>query len=379
MTVTWFVPCRAAVALARLRPLYVSSSAMDVAQRDYAVGDQLWVRSVSKLRADIMSRPETVFSSEESFRAFLRESHAYWRRPNESQLVDLAPMVLEATERHFPGSLRAAVVLRESADLRNPSTWFPRARAMKRKFVVHAGPTNSGKTYHAIERLKAARSGVYCAPLRLLAQEVYETLNQQGVITSLITGQERREMMFSEHVSCTVEMADIDRPVEVAVIDEMQLVGEEQRGWAWTRAIMGLPAEEIHLCGDPASTAVMQHLAAISGDEVVVHDYKRLSDLVPETESLGGDYANVQPGDCIVAFSRKEIYAIRRIIERKTPHKCCVVYGSLPPETRSAQAKLFNDPDSGAYRNVWDFFSVTTLFSLESRGVYQCLFPSCRV
>jgi len=59
------------------------------------------------------------------------------------------------------------------------------------------------------------------------------------------------------------------------------------------------------------------------------------------------DYANIQPGDCVVAFSRADIFRIREAIERLTTHKCCVVFGQLPPETRSKQAHLFNDPDSG--------------------------------
>jgi ATP-dependent RNA helicase SUPV3L1/SUV3 len=68
--------------------------------------------------------------------------------------------------------------------------------------------------------------------------------------------------------------------------------------------------------------------------------------MVPLKTSLDSDYRVIEPGDCVVAFSRKDIYAIRRTIEQKTAHKCCVVYGSLPPETRSQQAKQFNDPTS---------------------------------
>jgi hypothetical protein len=62
---------------------------------------------------------------------------------------------------------------------------------------------------------------------------------------------------------------------------------------------------------------------------------------------LKGDYSKVQPGDCIVAFSRADIFSIRRQIERLTPYKCAVIYGQLPPETRSTQARLFNDPGTG--------------------------------
>lgn len=69
--------------------------------------------------------------------------------------------------------------------------------------------------------------------------------------------------------------------------------------------------------------------------------------LQPLGRSLGEDYGRVEEGDCIVAFSRRHVYSIRQVVERKTRHRCCVVYGSLPPETRSQQARLFNDPNSG--------------------------------
>lgn len=81
------------------------------------------------------------------------------------------------------------------------------------QIIYHAGPTNSGKTYNAIQALKNAWSGVYCGPLRLLALEVFESLNQDGVYTSLLTGQEKKVIPFGEHVSCTIEMVDTEKKV----------------------------------------------------------------------------------------------------------------------------------------------------------------------
>jgi ATP-dependent RNA helicase SUPV3L1/SUV3 len=81
---------------------------------------------------------------------------------------------------------------------------------LRRKIIFHGGPTNSGKTYHALKRLEEADvskgGGMYCGPLRLLALEVYEQLNRSGVYTDLVTGQEQRSVPFSTHVSCTIEM-----------------------------------------------------------------------------------------------------------------------------------------------------------------------------
>ena len=77
------------------------------------------------------------------------------------------------------------------------------------------------------------RGGVYCGPLRLLALEVFESLNRQGVYTDLSTGQEKRQVDFSTHISCTVEMVRLDKEYDVAVIDEIQMIANDQRGFAW--------------------------------------------------------------------------------------------------------------------------------------------------
>ena len=148
---------------------------------------------------------------------------------------------------------------------------------MRRKVIYHGGPTNSGKTYHALEALRGAKTvdysnpnslaprapglvpegtnfptptgvakglsepmgGIFCGPLRLLALEVYEDMNARGVYCSLLTGQERKEVPFADHVSCTIEMVNINRAYDVAVIDEIQMIGSPQRGHAWTRALLG--------------------------------------------------------------------------------------------------------------------------------------------
>jgi hypothetical protein len=98
-----------------------------------------------------------------------------------------------------------------------------------------------------LNALAAAKNGVYCGPLRLLAWEVQGTLLNRGVQCSLVTGQERDSPENSTHISCTVEMADLSTEFEVAVIDEAQLFGDESRGWAWTQAFLGLKAKVSHI------------------------------------------------------------------------------------------------------------------------------------
>ena len=240
---------------------------------------------------------------------------------------------------------------RSAADLRAPEEWYPKARLSRRRVIYHGGPTNSGKTYHALEALKRADAdgggGVYAGPLRLLALEVYERLNAAGCYCSLFTGQERREVPFATHASCTIEMVPVGRRWDVAVVDEIQMIGSPDRGHAWTRALHGLDAREIHVCGALDAAALVERLCGITGDAFELKEYERLTPLTTERAHLDG-WKGVKKGDCVVTFSRDDIHRVRREIETANEDmKCCVVYGQLPPETRAQQARLFNDEASG--------------------------------
>lgn len=259
---------------------------------------------------------------------------------------DIYPYFMRHAKQIFP-MLDCMDDLRKISDLRVPANWYPEARAIQRKVIFHAGPTNSGKTYHAIQRYLAAKSGVYCGPLKLLAHEIFEKSNDAGVPCDLVTGEERTfvdpEGRAAGHVACTIEMCSVTTPYEVAVIDEIQMIRDPSRGWAWTRALLGLCAEEIHVCGEPAAIDFIKELMFTTGEEVEVHNYQRLtpfSILDHAVESLD----NLRPGDCIVCFSKNDIYSISRQIEARG-QECAVIYGSLPPGTKLSQAKKFNDPD----------------------------------
>ncbi|KAK9105680.1 hypothetical protein Scep_022524 [Stephania cephalantha] len=255
----------------------------------------------------------------------------------------LFPLFAEFCLEEFPDEIKRFKGIVESADLTKPHTWFPFARAMKRKVVYHCGPTNSGKTYNALQRFMEAKKGVYCSPLRLLAMEVFDKVNALGVYCSMHTGQEKKNVPFSNHVACTVEMVSSEELYDVAVIDEIQMMADKSRGYAWTRALLGLKADEIHLCGDPSVLDIVRKICSDTGDELVEHHYERFKPLVVEAKTLLGDLRNVRSGDCVVAFSRREIFEAKLAIEKFTKHKCCVIYGALPPETRRQQANLFND------------------------------------
>lgn len=241
-------------------------------------------------------------------------------------------------------------MVRVVMDMRDPGRWYPAARAMRRQIHLHVGPTNSGKTYAAIQRLKAADSGVYCSPLRLLAWEVAEGLNNaaDGVPCNLVTGQEKRASPGARHVACTVEMADVRKPRDVGVIDEAHLLGDPNRGYAFTRAIMGLPVRELHLCGDPAMVPLVERVAAELGDVLVVNRYERLQKLAVLNKPLRR-IKDVASGDCLVAFSRRAVHQLKKDVELMAGKRACVIYGSLPPEARARQAELFNDRKRSGY------------------------------
>lgn len=235
-----------------------------------------------------------------------------------------------------------------STDLRYPTEWYGGARQTQREVHLHVGPTNSGKTYNALKRLEEKGSGFYAGPLRLLAHEVYSRFKAKGVPCDLVTGDDVR-LDDNEDVAIsasTVEMVDTGRAVEVAVIDEIQMIESEDRGWAWTRAFLGANATEVHLCGENRVIPLIRELTASMGDTLHIHEYKRLNSLKVMSKSLQGDFKSLKKGDCVVSFSVVTIHALKKQIEVDTGRRCAIVYGSLPPETRAQQAALFNDPDN---------------------------------
>lgn len=108
-------------------------------------------------------------------------------------------------------------------------------------------------------------------------------------------------------------MLDTTRPYEIAVIDEIQMLRDFQRGWAWTRALLGVCAEEVHVCGEYAALEMVKQLLSPIAEEVEVRNYKRMTPLTILDRPLGS-FDNIQPGDCIVAFTKNDIYQISRLV-----------------------------------------------------------------
>ena len=196
------------------------------------------------------------------------------------------------------------------ADVSSPHLWFPEARKMHRDIYFHMGPTNSGKTYEALQSLKSAEKGIYLAPLRLLAWEVTEKLREENVRCSLLTGQERSFSEFDTHISCTIEMCKSEETYDVAVIDEIQMIGDSERGWAWSNAFLSLKAKTIHLWGDSRSLHLISRICTDTGDTLRVKNYERMSKLKVENMPVRS-FKDLRPGDCIVGFSRRILFAVK--------------------------------------------------------------------
>lgn len=222
---------------------------------------------------------------------------------------------------------------------KNPADEYLETRAMKRKFIIHSGQTNSGKTYEAIEDLKMATNGTYLAPLRLLAIEVQEKMLDSGVKCSLLTGEEEFSVDNATHVSSTVEKADFSTKFEVAVIDECQMIGDRDRGGAWTKAILGVKANVIHLCTAPSSVDLLVKLIKSCDDEYEIINHKRNTKLVMDKEVFK-DFEDCKKGDALIVFSKKNVLSVASALLNRGI-KSSIIYGALPYKTRKLQMERF--------------------------------------
>ena len=222
-----------------------------------------------------------------------------------------------------------------------PEKQYPEARGMRRHFILHIGPTNSGKTYQALQRLRQAYRGIYLGPLRLLALEVYDRMMTSGIPCSMITGEETIRTPGSFVQASTVEILDIREIYDIAVIDEAQMMADENRGSFWTRAILGIRAEEIHVCCSGTAENLLVRMIGRCGDtyEIVRHKRNTRLEFIPKRYDMSKD---VESGDALIAFSKKNVLAIAATLEGRGI-KASVIYGNLPPQTRQEQVRLFTE------------------------------------
>lgn len=255
-------------------------------------------------------------------------------RGNYETFLDYGFMIL-LTKQHIP-----ELVIKEFEENfpDNPKDEYVEARSMDRMIYIHLGDTNTGKTYNAVERLKKARKGVYLAPLRILALENFEKLNNEGIICDLLTGEEEILNIGSSHTSCTIEKVNLKEYYDIAVIDEIQMIKDQHRGMSWSKALLGLRCGEIHICGAANAKNILETIINDCGDKYDIKEYTRNIPL--KAENIDFNYNDIQEGDAIVVFSKKRVLEIAQRYS-SIGIKTSVIYGDLPPEVRKMQYEQF--------------------------------------
>jgi len=209
-----------------------------------------------------------------------------------------------------------------------------------RDVMAVLGPTNTGKTHLALERMLTHESGMIGLPLRLLAREVYnrvaEKIGSQHV--SLITGEERILPAAARYSVCTVEAMPRKTDVAFVAIDEIQLADDLERGHIFTDRILHLRGRrETLLLGAATMRAILEKL--LPGLSVITRP--RLSQL---TYAGSKKITRLPRRSAIVAFAADEVYAIAELIRRQRGG-AAVVMGAMSPQTRNAQVALYQQGD----------------------------------
>jgi ATP-dependent RNA helicase SUPV3L1/SUV3 len=220
---------------------------------------------------------------------------------------------------------------------------FEKARRLQRSVTLYVGPPNSGKTHAAFERLAQAHDGAYLAPLRLLALEGRDRLVGRGVPCSLLTGEENVAIPGAGLVSSTIEMVGTNKPIDVAVIDEAQMIFDPYRGWAWTQAIVAVPANEVIIICSAYAVPAIENLLGLCGERCEVRYFARKQhvDMLAQPVPI----QDLKKGDAVVAFSRRDVLMLRDQIAAGG-HAVSVIYGALPPEVRRREAERFAQGES---------------------------------
>lgn len=281
-----------------------------------------------------------------------RIMHKYILQFIEPQIVSsLNLKIKEKVKRriiyHFMEYIRPLKEKRRKEELlaktiRDFKNLFPLARLLKREIIFHVGPTNSGKTYEALQALERADSGYYLAPLRLLALEGYENLKKRGVTVSLITGEEEIIDEESTHISSTIEMMNGSVEVDIAVIDEIQMIDDRDRGWAWANALIGVPAKRVILTGSIDALDAVTKLCEYLQEPLTVSHFERKNEL--QILSYPTPINEIEAGTAIIAFSRRDVLGLRQRLSQN--YEVSVVYGNLSPEVRREEARRFRDGKS---------------------------------
>jgi ATP-dependent RNA helicase SUPV3L1/SUV3 len=204
------------------------------------------------------------------------------------------------------------------------------------RLVAVLGPTNTGKTHLAVERMLAFASGMIGLPLRLLAREIYDrVVKARGArCVALITGEEKIIPLAPQYFVCTVEAMPLDRQVEFLAVDEIQLCADPERGHVFTHRLLHARGKsETMLMGAAAVAPLIRRLCP----QAEIQSRDRFSQLIYDGPKK---LTRLPRRSAVVAFSADAVYAIAELIRRQRGG-AAVVMGSLSPRTRNAQVALF--------------------------------------
>ena len=211
---------------------------------------------------------------------------------------------------------------------------------IKNKITAILGPTNTGKTFLAIETMLSFESGMIGFPLRLLAREVYDK-----VITkidpskvALITGEEKIIPINAKYYLCTVESMPIDKNLEFVGIDEIQMCADHERGHIFTDRLLNLRGEKLTML---MGSNTIRNIVSKLDEDIEFINKERLSKL---TYSGHKKISRVERKSAIIAFSAEDVYAIAELIRRQKGG-AAIVMGSLSPKTRNSQVELYQSGD----------------------------------
>ena len=202
--------------------------------------------------------------------------------------------------------------------------------------IALLGPTNTGKTYYAIERMLQYNSGIIGFPLRLLAREVYDKLvNKKGLLNvALITGEERIVPNTAKYFICTVEAMPRNLNVDFVAIDEVQLCTHNDRGHIFTDKILNHKGEqETMFLGSDSIEILLKYIYP----NILIKRMQRFSTLKYTGKTK---LTRIPRRSAIVSFSINDVYEIAELVKRKHGGTA-VVLGALSPKTRNAQVELY--------------------------------------
>lgn len=262
------------------------------------------------------------------FRLILKAKYAELQAEREALRAEEQRLIEEEQQRRE--MLRAKLVAAFP-------TWQHERRSEQRIWL-HVGPPNSGKTHEALNALAEAGSGWYLAPLRLLAFEIFDRLNQRGVLCNLLTGEEYIPIPGAMITAATIEMFNPVDSGECVIIDEAQMLADSDRGWAWTRAMMEAEAPEIHVIGPGTARGLIEQLAGGAAIPVTLVEHERLSPI--RVAEKAWPLPHLPERTILVAFSRQMVLHLKTELEH-AKRRVSVVYGNLPPEVRRRQADRF--------------------------------------